>query len=123
MLIIINGIFKLYALYKILVSGSLSVLFNIAQCVLYNVYCIPGVVNLWPAGQTWPFSKKLWSFLNPEDQNIGHQKNLGGLAKKVRVDGPQQKKVPNFSIFWPTFHKRLATPAVYCIGIYYYSVS
>ena len=53
-----------------------------------------------------------WPFLNPEEQKKGHQKKFGTIGKKVRVDGPQQKKVPNFPIFWPTYHKRLATPAI-----------
>ena len=39
-------------------------------------------------------------------------KIFGRVGKIVRVDGSQQKKVPNFSIFWPTYHKRLATPAI-----------
>ena len=39
-------------------------------------------------------------------------KKFGKIGKKVRVDGPPQKKVHNFPIFWPTYHKRLATPAI-----------
>ena len=56
-----------------------------------NLSSTAGVANLWPAGQMWPFSKKKVI-----------KKNLGRLAKKARVDGPQQKKLPNFPIFWPT---------------------
>ena len=60
----------------------------------------------------WPFSKKLWPFLNSEEQKKRPSKKFGETGKKVRVDGPQQKKVPSFPIFWPLYHKRLATPAL-----------
>ena len=39
---------------------------DIAITVVCSTSCIrytPGVANLWPAGQKWPFSKKLWPFL------------------------------------------------------------
>ena len=36
------------------------------------------------------------------EEKKGHQEKFGKVGKKARVDGPQQKKVPNFPIFWPT---------------------
>ena len=54
--------------------------------------------------------KKIMALLNPKKRS---PKKFGKIGKKVRVDGPQQKKVPNFPIFWPTYHKRLATPAIH----------
>ena len=41
----------------------------------------------------------------------GHQKNLEETAKKYESMA-LNKKAYSFSIFWPTYHKRLATPAV-----------
>ena len=80
------------------------------------VVCTPGVANLWPAGQMWPF-------LNPEEQKKGHQKNLKEMANKYELMTntvwPSTKKVYNFFIFWPTYHKRLVTPGVHCTSIQY----
>ena len=68
--------------------------------MVYTIHYAAEVANLWPAGQMWPFS------------NSKEQKKYGKIGKKARVDGPQQEKVPNFPIFWPTYLKRLATPAI-----------
>ena len=57
--------------------------------------------------------KKMMAFLNLEEQKKGHQKKLTGLAKKNMI-WPSTKKAYNFPIFWPTYHKRLATPGVHC---------
>ena len=52
----------------------------------------------------------------------GHQKNLNGLTKKYMIQ-PSIKKAYNFFIFWPTYHKRLATPAIeYTICNMHYTV-
>ena len=56
--------------------------------------------------------KKQWPFLNPKEQKKKVTKKFGKIGKKVRADGPRQKNVPNFPIFWPTYHERLATPDV-----------
>ena len=47
----------------------------------------------------------MWPFSNPGEQKKVIKKNLGRLAKKARDDGPQQKKHPNFPIFWPTYSR------------------
>ena len=76
-----------------------------AVCSVFAIHYTAGVANLWPAGQMLPFS-------NSEEQKKGDQKQFGKIGEKARVDGPQQKKLPSFPIFWPTYHKRLATPAI-----------
>ena len=83
--------------------------FTTAQLLWYYT---AGVPNLWPAGQMWPFSKKTMALFKSKGAKKKLTKKFGKIGKKVRVDGPRQKKVPNFPIFWPIYHKRLATPAI-----------
>ena len=56
------------------------------QCIMY-IHRTAGFTNLWPAGQIWPFSTKLWPFLNSEEQKekIRSQKNLEEMAKKYEL--------------------------------------
>ena len=70
-------------------------------CTVYTVQCAPGVANLWPVCQMWPFSKKLWPFLNPEEQKKVIKEKFGRVGKKVWVDGPQQKRFLIFPFFGP----------------------
>ena len=44
---------------------------------MYNVYCIAGVTNLWPAGQMWPFS-------NPEEQKKRSPKKICKDCQKTK---------------------------------------
>ena len=72
------------------------------------------------------FQKKHWTLFKSKGAKKKRTKKFGKIGKKVRVDGPRQKKVPNFPIFWPIYHKRLATPAiqytVYTIQYTVYSI-
>ena len=54
--------------------------------------------------------KKIMALFKSRGAKKRLPKKFGKIGKKVRVDGPQQKKVPNFPIFWPTYHKGLTTP-------------
>ena len=83
----------------------------IVQCTLYArgpqpMASVPNVA----------LSKKIMALFKSKRAKKRSPKKFGKIGKKVRVelDGPQQKKVPNFPIFWSTYHKSLATPAVHC---------
>ena len=54
--------------------------------------------------------QKIMALFKSRGAKKGHQKNLGKLEKKVRVDGPQQKKVPNFPIFLAHLPQKVGDP-------------
>ena len=83
--------------------------------IVYTIHYTAGVAN------PWPFSKKLWPFLNSEEQKKrSSNQKIWKKWLKNRSSWPSTKKVYNFSIFWPTYHKRLATPAIQYTHIRYY---
>ena len=92
----------------------------IVQCSLYTIQ--QGSPTYGPRAKCGPFQKNNGPFQIPGSKKKVIKKNLGKIGEKTRVDDPHQKKLPNFPIFWLTYHKSLATPAiqytlysVYCI--------
>ena len=67
------------------------------------------------------FKKNNGPFQIPGSKKKGHQKKFERIGKKARVDGPQQKKVPNFPIFGPLTTKGWR-PLLYRIYYILYSI-